>query len=191
MARHLLIHTHKNNQIVMLEKYQNMKDLDKSKIEALCVSSKAKDVKFIDPKSIVIGYWTIYKCRYGCEAYGKSLCCPPYTPTADETKKIISDYKIGLLVHFGGDVRVTKTIAKIEREIFLRDYHKAISFGAGPCKLCKECSLSECKVPTLARPSMEACGIDVYSTARNNGFPIQVLKSKDEEENCYGLILIE
>lgn len=38
---------------------------------------------------------------------------------------------------------------------------------------------------------MEACGIDVYSTARNNGFPIYVLKSKDEIENCYGLILIE
>ena len=86
---------------------------------------------------------------------------------------------------------MTKTIAKIEKDIFLKNYHKVISFGAGPCRLCKECSLSECKFPQIARPSMEACGIDVYATARNNGFPINVLKSKKEEENCYGLILIE
>lgn len=168
-----------------------MKSSDRDKIEGLCNANKAIDSKFIDPLSVVIGHWTRYKCQYGCEAYGKSLCCPPNTPTPDETKKILSDYNVGLLVHFGGDVRVTKAIAKIEREVFLMNYYKVISFGAGPCRLCKECSLSECKVPKLARPSMEACGIDVYSTARNNGFPINVLTSKEEKENCYGLLLIE
>jgi predicted metal-binding protein len=164
---------------------------DKAEIEKSCISNKALGAKFIDPKSIVVGYWTRYKCQYGCGAYGKSMCCPPNTPTPDETKKILSDYNIGLLVHFGGDVRVTKTIAKIEREVFLKNYYKVISFGAGPCNLCKECSFSECKFPNIGRPSMEACGIDVYATARGNGFPINVLKNKDEEENCYGLLLIE
>lgn len=168
-----------------------MNQFDKAEIEKLCLDNKALGSKFISPESIVISYWTRYKCQYGCGSYGTSLCCPPHTPTPNETKKIISDYNLGLLVHFAGDVRVTKTIATIEREIFLKNYYKVISFGAGPCKLCKECSLSECKVPKLARPSMEACGIDVYSTARNNGFPINVLKTKDEEENCYGLLLIE
>jgi len=168
-----------------------MNSFDKEKIEALCVAHKAIDFKFIDPKSVVIGYWTRFKCQYGCGAYGKNLCCPPNSPTPDETQKILSDYNVGLLVHYGGDVKVTKAIASIERDIFLMNYYKVISFGAGPCRLCKECSLSECKVPKLARPSMEACGIDVYSTARNNGFPINVLTSKEEKENCYGLLLIE
>jgi predicted metal-binding protein len=168
-----------------------MKPSDKKKLEALCAVQKAIDFKFIDTKSVVIGYWTRYKCQYGCGAYGKSLCCPPYTPTPDDTKKILSDYSLGLLVHFGGDVKVTKAIAMIERDVFLMNYYKVISFGAGPCRLCKECGLSECKVPDFARPSMEACGIDVYSTARNNGFPINVLTSKEDNENCYGLLLIE
>jgi hypothetical protein len=53
-----------------------------------------------------------YKCKYGCGAYGKSRCCPPHSPSSDETKKIIADFKIGLLIHFGGDVRVTNTISK-------------------------------------------------------------------------------
>jgi hypothetical protein len=38
---------------------------------------------------------------------------------------------------------------------------------------------------------MEACGIDVYATVRNNGFSINVLKSKEETESCFGLLLIE
>lgn len=164
---------------------------DKIEIRNLCREKKAINSKFIDPKSITIGCWTRFKCQYGCSAYNTNLCCPPYSPTPDETKKVIADYNLALLIHFGGDIKVSKTIVQIEREVFLKNYHKVISFVAGPCTLCKECSLSECDFPKLARPSMEACGIDVYSTARNNGFPINVLKSKDEERNHYGLLLIE
>ena len=155
-----------------------MNKKDQIAVQDFCKKNKAIGSKFIDPKSIVMGHWPRYKCQYGCGAYGRNLCCPPYSPSPDETIKIISDFELGLLVHFGGDVRVTKTIAKIEKDIFLKNYHKVISFGAGPCRLCKECSLSDCKFPQIARPSMEACGIDVYATARNNGFPINVLKKK-------------
>ena len=38
---------------------------------------------------------------------------------------------------------------------------------------------------------MEACGIDVYATARANGYPIQVVRDRDEIPNRYGLVLIE
>ena len=42
-----------------------------------------------------------------------------------------------------------------------------------------------------ARPSMEACGIDVFKTARDNGFPITVVRTHEEERNFYGVILVE
>ena len=38
---------------------------------------------------------------------------------------------------------------------------------------------------------MEACGIDVYTTVRANGFPINVVKDSGCSENYYGLVLIE
>jgi hypothetical protein len=38
---------------------------------------------------------------------------------------------------------------------------------------------------------MEACGIDVFKTARGNGFPIAVVKTHGEEKNIFGLILVE
>jgi len=168
-----------------------MNDNDKIAIQDFCIEKKAKGSQYINTQSIVIANWTRFKCQYGCSAYNKSYCCPPYSPIPEETKKIIADYKIGLIVHFSGGVNVTETIIEIEKEIFLKNYYKVISFGAGPCKLCKNCSDAGCKFPHQARPSMEACGIDVYSTVRNNGFPINVLRSKDKEENRYGLILIE
>jgi len=168
-----------------------MNNTDITEIQTICLEKKAIDSKLIEAESIVIGHWTRHKCQYGCPVYGKSLCCPPHSPTPDQTKKIIADYTIGLLIHFGGGLKIAKTMAQIERETFLRNHHKAMAFGAGPCRLCKECSLSECKFPQIARPSMEGCGIDVYATARNNGFPINVLTSKDEQINGYGLLLIE
>jgi hypothetical protein len=38
---------------------------------------------------------------------------------------------------------------------------------------------------------MEGCGIDVFKTARDNGFPIKVVRTRDEERNIFGLILVE
>lgn len=38
---------------------------------------------------------------------------------------------------------------------------------------------------------MEACGIDVFTTVRANGFPIKVVKEPNCKANYYSLVLIE
>jgi hypothetical protein len=38
---------------------------------------------------------------------------------------------------------------------------------------------------------MESCGIDVFSTVRNNGYHIEVLKDLSQQMNRFGLVLIE
>jgi predicted metal-binding protein len=86
----------------------------------------------------------------------------------------------------------SKAIVRLEIEMFLDGYYKAWSMACGPCDLCKECNLSgSCRHGLEARPSMEACGIDVYKTARDNGFPIEVVRTHDDEMNVFGLILVE
>ena len=42
-----------------------------------------------------------------------------------------------------------------------------------------------------ARPAMEACGIDVFVTARANGFSIHVVRSHEDEMNVFRVILVE
>jgi predicted metal-binding protein len=129
--------------------------------------------------------------------FGKSHCCPPHTPAPDLTRKVVDSYRKAILIHRklpkGEKTKLfNETLVKLEIEIFLDGYYKAWSMGSGPCHLCPECDLiSPCKHGLEARPSMEACGIDVFKTARDNGFPIEVLRTREEERDIFGLILVE
>jgi hypothetical protein len=38
---------------------------------------------------------------------------------------------------------------------------------------------------------MEACGIDVYTTARANGFSIEVVRDHSCDQNYFGVILVD
>jgi predicted metal-binding protein len=151
----------------------------------------AIEATVIKASSVVTAGWVRLKCQYGCDGYGSSLCCPPNTPTPEETRKVIDGYETALLAHFGMNGGVTKAMVTLERETFLQGYYRAFAFGAGPCMLCKFCPKEGCKHPDRARPSMEACGIDVFATARGNGYPIHVVLNKDCEQNLYGLLLVE
>ncbi|HOD15548.1 MAG TPA: DUF2284 domain-containing protein [Spirochaetota bacterium] len=151
----------------------------------------AGEAKIIPSESIVTAPWVRLKCQFGCGGYNSSCCCPPHTPTPEETRSVIDCYRKAVMAHFDGSTGVTGIIVKLEREIFLSGYYKALGFGAGPCSLCKECPGDWCRHPDKARPSMEACGIDVYATARAAGYPIEVVKNRKCEENYYGIVLIE
>lgn len=154
-------------------------------------------VKVIDPRSIVTAEWVRMKCQFGCPGFGTSLCCPPHTPTPDVTRKVIDSYEKAILLHRRlkkgeRSKGFNETVVRLEIEIFLDGYYKAWSMGSGPCRLCKECDPNGfCKYGYESRPSMEACGIDVFKTARNNGFPIEVVRTHEEERNIYGVILVE
>ena len=75
--------------------------------------------------------------------------------------------------------------------MYSNGFHKAFGMGGGPCRLCAKCNAKRCIHTEQARPSMEACGIDVYATVRANGYPIEVVKEYSDDANYYGLVLIE
>jgi predicted metal-binding protein len=165
----------------------------------MAVNLRAKDAKILKTDSIVTAAWICWKCRYGCDGYNSSLCCPPNTPTYRETRELVDCYEYALLVHFTEDsnnmtedpIDYTKVITTLEREIFLAGYYKAFALSAGRCRLCAECTMKYCGHAKRARPSMESCGIDVFSTVRNNGYRIEVLKDKSYKVNRFCLVLIE
>jgi len=163
------------------------------------IKSGASRAKIIRAEEIVVADWVKLKCQYGCGGYGKRLSCPPYSPTPTETRRIIAGYERAILMKFRScqecddkeAVNIHKLIAKMERDLFLSGYYAAFGMASGPCNLCTECNLERCQKPDLARPSMEACGIDVYATARKAGFKIEVLTRRDQIPRCFGLILVE
>jgi predicted metal-binding protein len=154
----------------------------------------ARESKIITVETVETAAWVRYKCQFGCSGFAQSLTCPPYSPTPDETRKILNSFKKAILIHCqsGSHVDISKVVIKIEKEAFLAGYYKALGMGAGPCRLCRDCNLKgECRHREEARPSMEACGIDVYSTARSNGFSIDTLDSAKCRADYFGIVLIK
>ena len=149
------------------------------------------EAKVIDPASIATAPWVRLKCQFGCGGYNASLCCPPHTPTPEQTRRVIDCYQRAVLIHCKPGVDVKELVATLEREVFLAGHYKALALGCGGCGLCEECNLHSCIHADRVRPSMEACGVDVFATARANGFPIEVVIGRSCDQNYYGVVLVD
>jgi predicted metal-binding protein len=179
------------------------------------------DFKLISTEIIVVADWVRWKCQYGCRAYGKHLSCPPYTPSVEETRRLIQCYERALVTRFEAIPNYTvppkrihhylwdairtmhDTMFELERYAFLSGYYKAFAMVALPCTYCEDClperegfELDQvakrfCEHQDKVRPAMEACGIDVITTVRDAGYELEVLTSMDEKITFFGLLLID
>ncbi len=120
-----------------------------------------EDLHLVSTEIIVVADWVRLKCKYGCENYGKHLCCPPFTPTPQETRAVLSEYRHAVLARFeikpdsklpakhamralnNSVAKMQKTIADLEKAAFLAGYYKAFGMNAIPCALCDTCILDE------------------------------------------------
>jgi len=157
----------------------------------MALDKGALAAKVIDPSTVETGHWVRWKCQFGCGGFGSSLVCPPHTPTPAETRRMLDEHSKAIL--FESPRGEAKRIAQeLERECFLAGHYKALGLGAGPCELCQACAFDEgCRHPQEARPSMEACGIDVFATARKHGFTIDVVRTYKDPQHYYGLVIVE
>src|SRR4030042_1202014 len=153
----------------------------------------AIEAKIISPEHVFTAEWVRRKCQYGCDGYGEHLTCPPYSPTPQDTRRLLDEYKTAVLIHCPSrGVEVLEIICSLEREAFLAGYYKAAVMSEGPCPLCERCNVQKtCCHTEQARPSMEASSIDVYKTARTAGYPIEVVRDHTCTENYYGLLFLE
>jgi hypothetical protein len=140
-------------------------------------SGKGVKVQIITPEKIVVSEWVRFKCRYGCKGYGKHFGCPPYAPSPDETRRMIDEYCIGLLLRFDG-VPGRGSFGPDEIPDDFHDWFRDLD---------------------KVRPSMEAAGMDVFATAKNVGWDLETIPCKDNEYgkiihsdiHSIGLVLIE
>ena len=161
------------------------------KYKQMLLNMGSDSITIINTQSIITAPWTFYKCQFGCGRYGKSWSCPPKSPSYKKTQEIIDSYKKAILFRCHDMSIVTDIAVNVAKEMFLDGYYKAIAFGSGPCMRCKECNTNVCNFPGKIVPAMEACEIDVFQTVRNNGYEITTLKSKNDIQNHFGLILVE
>jgi predicted metal-binding protein len=165
---------------------------DLKKLESFARKKGATAAKAIAIDDIVTDERVYYKCRYGCPSYDSSKMCPPHTPHPNDFERALRKYRYGLLVQTRPS-DINEMVVMIERQAFLQGYYLALGLRGGPCILCDECTEPDdvCRNPEMARPAMEAVGIDVFATLENAGISAEIKKSGEEEWFYHGLILVD
>ena len=81
-------------------------------LRKMALDRGAVDATIIRTDKIVIENRIVFKCRVGCTNYGKTLSCPPHTPTAEEFKKIVNEYNYALFMKFESKAQADPELAK-------------------------------------------------------------------------------
>ncbi len=169
----------------------------------------ADGAKVVRAQDVIVQERVQLKCLVPiCYRYGNSAFCPPHAPSPERVEKAIRQYTYAVLVkhvvspkedfvvpgqgkewtltigkHHG---EVIKIVSGVESAAFNDGYYLAMGFGGGTCKssLCKGAPCARlqgehCRFPLLARPSMEAVGIDVFNIAAKAGWEIYPIGPKN------------
>ena len=164
---------------------------DLGRLVAFAREKGAVRAERIPVEKVVTDERVYYKCLYGCPSYGSSKMCPPNTPLPGDFERALRKFKWGVLVQTRPQ-DITEIVVAVEREAFLLGHYLALGLKGGKCFLCSECVGEDepCRYPDMARPSMEALGIDVFATLKNAGVSAAVKTSGEEEWFFYGLVLV-
>jgi len=178
--------------------------LNQSELEGIFKKHNFIDYKFIDARDIVVAEWVRMRCIFGCGSYGKSGCCPPNVPDVAECRDFFASYQSVALFHFAKQVQkiedripwsraINLELSRLEREVFLAGFYKAFLLFMDECRLCEKCTgnRAQCLNPKQARPSPESMAVDVFSTVRKQGYPIEVLPDVGKMMNRYAFLMIE
>ena len=169
----------------------------------------ASQAKIVLAEEIPVDDRITLKCRIPrCFGYGAGAHCPPNTLKPAELKEILKKYKWAIF--FIKDVpaeviarnketikervavyqEIYKIVSGVESMAFYDGHYLAFGFAAGSCRhtFCgqqKECAAMQgekCRFALIARPSMEAVGIDVYKMVAEADWDIYPIGSGAKPE---------
>jgi len=90
-------------------------------LRKLALELGASEAAFIPANQVVVENRVVLKCRLGCKNYGKTMACPPYSPTAEEFRKIVSEYDHALFMKFNSsaeaDIDLRRNLGKSEDDL--------------------------------------------------------------------------
>ena len=89
--------------------------------------------------------------------------------------------------------RVAAVALQLERELFLAGHVKAFSIAGGrPCSLDEACGCpGTCDSRVHLRPGPAGCGIDVFTTSGNAGWPLTVVQRPGQPYHRFAFVLVE
>jgi predicted metal-binding protein len=82
-------------------------------LKDLAMKLGASEVKIVPAREIVVESRVVLKCRIGCKDYGKTLMCPPNSPSVDEFRKVLREYNYVLILKFKSKANAPPEVAKL------------------------------------------------------------------------------
>ncbi len=152
----------------------------------------ASEAKVIDTDAIIFDSRSFLKCRFGCNRWGRYWTCPPYLNLSPEKfQDAFNQYSKAIIIkttdpHEGQDITV-----KVEKEAMM--VHNCImAFAMVLCVWCEECAHPEpCRFPQMARPSMDAYGIDIGKTVEPLGLKVEFDEKGGLLPCWYSMVLLK
>ena len=173
---------------------------DVERYRLLAIDLGASDAKVIQSNEVMVEHRVRGKCIVPkCPYYGLSGNCPPHSPSPEEIRVMLKEYRCGVFIRLiipsdqiAGEkafeenrmrpfrMKIQDMVSELESIAFYDGYPLAMGFAAGTCKrsLCPdlECSAlipgKGCRHPLRARPSMESVGMNVYTMAAKAGWDV-------------------
>jgi len=164
----------------------------------------ATQAKLVSAQDIIVDDRVPMKCQIPrCFGYGAGAHCPPNTMKPQELREILKLYEWAVLfikevppeviVRDKATIKervaayqaMFKIVSELESMAFYDGHYLAFGFGAGSCRhtfcgqqdSCQAMEGKRCRFSLLARPSMEAVGIDVYRMVAQAGWDIYPIGS--------------
>lgn len=185
-----------------------LEDLERYRKKALELG--ADKATLVKVENILVDERVTLKCQVPrCFGYGVSAHCPPNTLKPAELRELLKKYKwaVFFIKEVSSEViirdkttlqervaayqEVYKIVSDVESMAFYDGYYLAFGLGAGSCrhtfcnqqKNCQALQGQRCRFSLIARPSMEAVGIDVYQMVVSAGWDIYPIGSAAKAED--------
>ena len=116
---------------------------------------------------------------------------PPFTSDAGEMSEVLMEYENALLINASPETNAIEIVVQLEKILKDKGYNKALALSAMPCDLCDPCTITtNCQFPEKARPTLQACGIDINETIHNNGWNDLGQQAPCTPTHAIGIVLI-
>ncbi len=156
------------------------------------VALGASEAKILNADEIVFDSRAYLKCRFGCNRWGKYWTCPPNLDISPEQfMDAFAQYHSAVIIKTTDPQVGQKVTLEVEKEAMLT-MGCSFAFAMVLCVQCEECAYPDpCKYPHLARPSMDAYGIDIGKTVAPLGFEVALDPDGKMLPAWYSMVLID
>ncbi|KPA15436.1 metal-binding protein-like protein [Candidatus Magnetomorum sp. HK-1] len=163
------------------------------KLCQIAIENGALSANKIDVSNIIFNNTPI-----DCPQDEQSFYYPQVIYKKDPIQKILKTFHWAVVFIIDRKLNLKKVYevtAKIESNCFYKNYHLAVGLAAGNCRKvfcstknsCQAMTKGKgCAFPMIARPSVEACGIDLISLAQESNIPEYI-----QDDHLLGMVFVD